>query len=805
MTLLPLEEHHRAHLQGSAISEDVITARGYVSINPGSIHDWRQLAPRTHSDSLLKKVLHGGALAFPLYRCGEPDPYTWVLRPEQPRTKDGKPIKYEYPRNTPNVFDVLPAYRAALADPSVPLWLTEGAKKADSLASAYGDQIVPVNENGVWGWRSRGKTLDDFNRIVWEGRRVVLAPDGDVRHNKGVRQAVDRAARVLLAKGASEVLICLLPAPPDMPTMGVDDYLAQGHTCADLESHLVELGSIEPNTQVALCKHPVTGERLFLPPGYDVQGKTIVRRFGDSSSLFYSGMILVTQTGRDLYSGEETATVIWNGKGAHHQIDIARADMASAAGCTKILGGAGAAIHAGNAKGISTYLVEFIQQNYDALPRTNYTARLGAVGDGLVLPAGQVGLANECAYTGPHISVGTDASAYPRILRMIAGWDSLATLWAVFGLSLASPALARLKPERNPIVYLAGSSGSGKTTVTHFAVGAYGDPSKNPLQIQCGSGSTTRVGIQQTLTALNGVPIFLDDAHMLWLRKPDVVEGTIYDFGNAQLRTFGGLGGKVQGGQTLGGLMLLAGEMLPEFAHGGSQRRTLVIDCGRRLPVGRPPRTTEGEQRARLIRSAWQEGAGLFGLAVNARIWGDWGRFMADMEALERDSALRDVQAWRRLLAAAAVALGVAFQEAGVALDHVALMREWARLYNETQTTHDPAIDALDRVLVMLAQCELSNDAPDEQTRSKWEYLTYDRKMVAARKSGESCWRVLTTSPQWRQMVGPGIVDQFGAAWIDAGYIQPFSESRASARCYTGRGYFQCVLIPDVHFLEQRS
>jgi hypothetical protein len=34
------------------------------------------------------------------------------------------------------VLDVPPACRAGIGDPAVPLWITEGVKKADSLASA---------------------------------------------------------------------------------------------------------------------------------------------------------------------------------------------------------------------------------------------------------------------------------------------------------------------------------------------------------------------------------------------------------------------------------------------------------------------------------------------------------------------------------------------------------------------------------------------------------------------------------------------------------------------------------------------
>ena len=43
------------------------------------------------------------------------------------------------------LVDLLPRYRAALADPSIPIALPERAKKADALASAYGNALAPIS------------------------------------------------------------------------------------------------------------------------------------------------------------------------------------------------------------------------------------------------------------------------------------------------------------------------------------------------------------------------------------------------------------------------------------------------------------------------------------------------------------------------------------------------------------------------------------------------------------------------------------------------------------------------------------
>jgi hypothetical protein len=124
------------------------------------------------------------------------------------------------------VFDVLPRYQQALKDIHIPICLTEGAKKADALASIYDMDIVPVNMNGVWGWRSDKKPIQGFDQIAWDGREIWLAPDGDIRHKKQVFQAVDRLSKYLLARGAGNVQVLYLPQAPNDKKVGVDDFIA---------------------------------------------------------------------------------------------------------------------------------------------------------------------------------------------------------------------------------------------------------------------------------------------------------------------------------------------------------------------------------------------------------------------------------------------------------------------------------------------------------------------------------------------------------------------------------------------------
>ncbi len=184
-------------------------------------------------------------IGIPIYRLGEVEPYTTMIRPDDPRTEikpDGrvKAVKYEWPARLPLCLDMLPRFRDALTDISQPLWFTEGAKKSDALASQE-QAIVPISVNGVWGWMEKdGKDADgnryllpDFRPIPLRGRDVVLAFDSDYAVNSHVRQALDEFARVLEARGA-RVGILQLPHLDDQK-LGVDDALTDGWTFADLE------------------------------------------------------------------------------------------------------------------------------------------------------------------------------------------------------------------------------------------------------------------------------------------------------------------------------------------------------------------------------------------------------------------------------------------------------------------------------------------------------------------------------------------------------------------------------------------
>jgi hypothetical protein len=210
-----LVPHHAALIEGSAINQDVALARGYRSIGRAEAREFGFTSAQ---------ALPG--LLIPLYDIwGEAA--GCQLRPDEPRIgRNRKPIKYETPSGQRNVLDVLPLMRDRVRSTREAVFITEGARKADSLASVG---IPAINLAGVWSWRGRnergGKTaLPDWNDVGITGSMFVLAFDNDVLVKPEVYAALTALRSYLLRRRASAVRILRLPL--DGPK-GIDDYIAE--------------------------------------------------------------------------------------------------------------------------------------------------------------------------------------------------------------------------------------------------------------------------------------------------------------------------------------------------------------------------------------------------------------------------------------------------------------------------------------------------------------------------------------------------------------------------------------------------
>jgi hypothetical protein len=240
MTIDQLSPNHRYALeQGSAISPEVIAARGYRTITAKA--ELRRLG---FSD-IQSRV---PTLLLPVWGV-QAEVMLYQSRPDAPRIRDSKPIKYETPAGSHMALDVPPVVRVKLADPQAPLFITEGVKKADALAS---QGCCAVALLGVWNWRGTNEqggklALPDWDLIALNGRRVYICFDSDVMLKPQVYQALARLKDFLESRGATVALI-YLPPGEGAQKVGVDDYLAAGHSVDDLLTLATgELCSPPPN------------------------------------------------------------------------------------------------------------------------------------------------------------------------------------------------------------------------------------------------------------------------------------------------------------------------------------------------------------------------------------------------------------------------------------------------------------------------------------------------------------------------------------------------------------------------------
>lgn len=212
--LLP---HHKAIIDASGISLEVCVARGY---------DTARTPRELEALGFGPKQRRVPALVVPIWNV-HGERALVQIRPDSPRVVDGKPLKYETPAGAALMVDVPPGARERLRDPAVPLYITEGARKADAAVTRG---LCCVALLGVWGWRGTndagGKmALPCWDSVALNGREVFICFDSDVMEKKPVHGAMARL-RAFLAGREAKTRFVYLPGGAGAEKVGLDDYLA---------------------------------------------------------------------------------------------------------------------------------------------------------------------------------------------------------------------------------------------------------------------------------------------------------------------------------------------------------------------------------------------------------------------------------------------------------------------------------------------------------------------------------------------------------------------------------------------------
>ncbi|HUV04776.1 MAG TPA: AAA family ATPase [Armatimonadota bacterium] len=237
--LLP---QHQRLIDESGVSKEVANTRGYRSVtDKGEV---RRLG-------FADRQCRVPALVIPVWGV-DGKIRSHQIRPDSPR-KDGKgkEVKYETPAKSRMALDVHLSIRKKIGNPKIPLFITEGVRKADAAISRG---LCCIALLGVWNWRGTnadgGKVaLPDWEAIALEGRLIFIAFDSDVMRKPEVQKATMRLKAFLEYRGAKVQLIHLPPGEGGAKN-GLDDYLAAGHSVEELLALVSEVTEHGPSEQL---------------------------------------------------------------------------------------------------------------------------------------------------------------------------------------------------------------------------------------------------------------------------------------------------------------------------------------------------------------------------------------------------------------------------------------------------------------------------------------------------------------------------------------------------------------------------
>lgn len=224
-------EQRKVLYKGSNILREVVKARGYYTVKKTAI------AKLVRKKLLDRKILDGTSwMGIPVLR---PD---GVKHGEIIRVFGGSgKAKYIWPTGRRNAADINPLCYQWLGDMSVPVVFTEGIKKADAILSASIREetpVVVVALNGCWGWRARDSgartAVPDFSDIPLDERTVYVVSDSDYRSNDNVREGWNGLASYVTSKMGIKKALVVIPPVAGAEKVGADDFLAAGHSLAEL-------------------------------------------------------------------------------------------------------------------------------------------------------------------------------------------------------------------------------------------------------------------------------------------------------------------------------------------------------------------------------------------------------------------------------------------------------------------------------------------------------------------------------------------------------------------------------------------
>ena len=241
---LSFHPDHRADLQKSGLTPEIVKAAGIHSLCPADI----------------PKNLRGLKSA---YKIPYPGKYEFARLKLFPPLKD---MKYYQPANSGIHLYIPPEFNQE----SETIYITEGEKKT---LKAQQEGLDCIGIGGIWNFAPRKndkpQLIDDFNFIEWNNKKVVLVPDSDFATNIKIRHAVYRLGRLLEEKGAEVLVIDLSSAvKEDGAKVGLDDYLLTHSVTEFLNPDVVKRVDLKDSSFDLVRKWEENNTPTSLPPGF---------------------------------------------------------------------------------------------------------------------------------------------------------------------------------------------------------------------------------------------------------------------------------------------------------------------------------------------------------------------------------------------------------------------------------------------------------------------------------------------------------------------------------------------------------
>lgn len=230
---LSLHEEQLADLRKSGLSEHSIRSLGVHAVRPHDI----TLAGVDHAYRIPYFDLGGNHIDFERWRLFPP-----IV------SFDGHSRKYHQPAgSTPHLYlPPLLNWRSVAADPTIPVVITEGEKKA---AAGCQEGLTVAGIAGVWCWRMKQEdgerlVLPELDLLVWKGRLVEIVPDSDAwRPNKMMQVLAGfYALGMELTQRGAHVQLVQMPERGGLK-VGLDDFVvAEGLQWRDAWDRLKRSG-----------------------------------------------------------------------------------------------------------------------------------------------------------------------------------------------------------------------------------------------------------------------------------------------------------------------------------------------------------------------------------------------------------------------------------------------------------------------------------------------------------------------------------------------------------------------------------